>query len=384
MRQTHFFGIFAATLLVSACVAIPPPMPYNWWQAWTTLSTNFINEEGNASEVSSFGFHSVVNQNQEVLCRHGILELFPVVQNYSVTDVTNFTAGYRHHRYMNDNGTVTNCTSSKVAGKMQAGGAYYLAPRPDIFAQMTFLENTTANGQNCSLWMWQGFDDNGNRNLVQWFVSWEDDDTQILVNQTWYVDPKTKKTSSIIHTTAFNGYEEMNYWPIQCSEPNICGEEYCAANAGAGDGALQSAINWACGGYVDCTNISIGGPNYYPDTVLSHASWVFNQYFQANAGQGASACDFNGAGLLTICGTNCTTCNMTASANEQQAISAIGWICSKAHIDCSPILPGGSNFLPNTTQNHANWAYNVYYQAYKCVPGNDWCYFNNTAAIVNC
>jgi hypothetical protein len=348
------------------------------------MSTNFINEKGNASEVSSFGFHSVVSTDQQMLCRHGIIELFPTVQNFSVTDVTNFTAGWRHHRYMNDNGTVTNCTTEKVTGKIQPGGAYYLTPRPDVFAAMTFLENTTANGQNCSLWMWQGVDEMGNKAMAQWFVSYEDDIPQVFVNQTWFVDPKTGLQTSVIHTTAYNGYEAITYWPIQCAEPNTCGTEFCAANQNAPDASLQGAISWACGGWVDCTNISIGGPNYYPDTVLAHANWVFNQYFLSNAEQGANACYFNGNADLTICSTNCTTCNMTAKADEATVLAEIDFVCNKASIDCTPILPGGSNFLPNTTENHANWAFNFYYQAYKCIPFTNWCDFNGTASIVSC
>ena len=146
---------------------------------------------------------------------------------------------------------------------------------------------------------------------------------------------------------------------------------------------MLGALQWACAeGGIDCDNISYGGPDYYPNSLIAHASWAFNQYYQANLIDGAVSCEF---GLVAICNTNCTKCQATPNASDAALGAALTWVCGPQGIQtCEPIQPGGSNFLPNTTQAHASWAFNVYYQGYKCQP--DWpsCDFGGTAEVVTC
>lgn len=81
------------------------------------------------------------------------------------------------------------------------------------------------------------------------------------------------------------------------------GQLWCVAKNNAEDGALQSAIDWACsvdGGRADCAAIQQGGACYDPPDLQQHASYAFNDYFLRSGGAGSpAACDFSGAAALT-------------------------------------------------------------------------------------
>ncbi|GAB2219708.1 hypothetical protein Droror1_Dr00007345 [Drosera rotundifolia] len=72
---------------------------------------------------------------------------------------------------------------------------------------------------------------------------------------------------------------------------------WCIASSTASQLGLQSALDWACGqGNVDCTEIQPSQPCYQPDTLVSHASFAFNSYYQQN-GATDIACGFGGSGI---------------------------------------------------------------------------------------
>ncbi|KAL5986611.1 hypothetical protein ACLOJK_014944 [Asimina triloba] len=74
---------------------------------------------------------------------------------------------------------------------------------------------------------------------------------------------------------------------------------WCIASPTASELDLQSALDWACGsGNVDCSAIQPSQPCYQPDTLQSHASYAFNNYYQQN-GASDVACSFGGAGVKT-------------------------------------------------------------------------------------
>lgn len=78
---------------------------------------------------------------------------------------------------------------------------------------------------------------------------------------------------------------------------NSTGTSWCIASSNATEADLENALNWACGqGNVDCTAIQPSQPCYEPDTLVSHASYAFNGYYQQN-GATDVACSFGGAGV---------------------------------------------------------------------------------------
>lgn len=79
----------------------------------------------------------------------------------------------------------------------------------------------------------------------------------------------------------------------------IDGTTWCVALAGVSQADLQNALDWACGlGSADCKAIQKDGPCFEPDTLVSHASFAFNSYYQTN-GNSDIACNFGGTATLT-------------------------------------------------------------------------------------
>ena len=386
MKNTlHLSFFLSATLIVSIVLAKPPPLPFTFWGSWAVMTQNNIAVNGSTNEIWSVGQH--VSVGSDMRCRYGVQDLFPTVHEYTTVSVANYTGGEEYTRIERDDGTTTNCTIENINGTLPFGGAWYLAPRMDIFPKMVFSTYTLANGFNCSIWQFMGDNpDAPGMLLIQWYIRVEDNVPQVMLNQTFVKDPSSGNMTSVIFTTAFNGYDEITDWPQECTKPNLCGTDFCAANMYAGTAALESAIQWVCG-VENCDPIGQQGQYYLPNTDIAHGTWAFEQYYLNNMDQGASACDFGGAASFTTCPTGCSMCNVSSKATDAQLEAALSWVCGPQGIqDCSSIQPGGNNFLPNTTQAHCSWAFNVYYQGYKCVPGlrRNACNFNGSAVIVSC
>nr|CAB3451928.1 unnamed protein product [Digitaria exilis] len=80
----------------------------------------------------------------------------------------------------------------------------------------------------------------------------------------------------------------------------IDGVTWCVARPGVSQEDLQNALDWACGpGGADCSQLQPGGRCYQPNTLLSHASYAFNIFYQQN-GNSDIACNFGGAGALAL------------------------------------------------------------------------------------
>ncbi|XAR57717.1 Glucan endo-1,3-beta-D-glucosidase [Bertholletia excelsa] len=73
---------------------------------------------------------------------------------------------------------------------------------------------------------------------------------------------------------------------------------WCVAKPSVPADTLQEAIDYACGeGRADCEAIKPNGECFSPDTVLAHASYVFNSYWQRNKRNGGT-CSFGGTAML--------------------------------------------------------------------------------------
>lgn len=81
-------------------------------------------------------------------------------------------------------------------------------------------------------------------------------------------------------------------------EAGVVQELWCVAKPSVPVETLQDAMDYACGdGGADCTEIMPHGSCFYPDTVVAHASYAFNSYFQKSKRNGGT-CNFGGTAML--------------------------------------------------------------------------------------
>ncbi|XP_050388114.1 uncharacterized protein LOC126805061 [Argentina anserina] len=73
---------------------------------------------------------------------------------------------------------------------------------------------------------------------------------------------------------------------------------WCVAKPSVPAETLQEAVDYACGaGGADCQEIMPDGNCYYPESVVAHASYAFNSYWQKNKRNGGT-CSFGGTAML--------------------------------------------------------------------------------------
>ncbi|XP_024019190.1 pollen-specific leucine-rich repeat extensin-like protein 2 [Morus notabilis] len=72
---------------------------------------------------------------------------------------------------------------------------------------------------------------------------------------------------------------------------------WCVAKPTVPDSIMQEAVDYACATGADCKPIQPNGPCYQPNTLLAHASYAFNSYFQ-NKKRAGGTCDFAGTAML--------------------------------------------------------------------------------------
>ncbi|XP_021751412.1 glucan endo-1,3-beta-glucosidase 12-like [Chenopodium quinoa] len=90
--------------------------------------------------------------------------------------------------------------------------------------------------------------------------------------------------------------------PPQASAPTPAFEPreklWCVAKPSVPAETLQEAMDYACGeGGAECDEIQPNGNCYFPDSLVSHASYAFNSYWQKNKINGGT-CDFGGTAML--------------------------------------------------------------------------------------
>ncbi|KAL5193796.1 PLASMODESMATA CALLOSE-BINDING PROTEIN 3 [Glycine soja] len=72
---------------------------------------------------------------------------------------------------------------------------------------------------------------------------------------------------------------------------------WCVAKPTVPDPIIQEAMDYACGSGADCKSIQPNGMCFQPNTLLAHASYAFNSYWQ-NTKIGGGTCDFGGTAML--------------------------------------------------------------------------------------
>nr|CAD1834531.1 unnamed protein product [Ananas comosus var. bracteatus] len=72
---------------------------------------------------------------------------------------------------------------------------------------------------------------------------------------------------------------------------------WCVAKPTVPDPIIQEAMDYACGSGADCDVIQPNGSCYQPDTLIAHASFAFNSYWQRTKVAGGT-CDFGGTAIL--------------------------------------------------------------------------------------
>nr|ABR16205.1 unknown [Picea sitchensis] len=94
----------------------------------------------------------------------------------------------------------------------------------------------------------------------------------------------------------------QNNGPLPASPPSPVSPQWCVVSpvavAQVDETSLQAALDYACGAGADCSLIEPGEPCYLPNTLVSHASYAFNSYWQKTKAADAT-CDFHGAAVLT-------------------------------------------------------------------------------------
>ncbi|KAK8541680.1 hypothetical protein V6N12_014307 [Hibiscus sabdariffa] len=75
------------------------------------------------------------------------------------------------------------------------------------------------------------------------------------------------------------------------------GGVWCVAKPTVPDSIMQAAMDYACGSGADCKSIQPNQPCFQPNTLISHASYAFNSYWQNTKGHGGT-CDFGGTAML--------------------------------------------------------------------------------------
>ncbi|CAK7355064.1 unnamed protein product [Dovyalis caffra] len=127
--------------------------------------------------------------------------------------------------------------------------------------------------------------------------------------------PTQEKAESVIPVATLS--------PPEGNTTFLGGTTWCVALSGVSQIDLQNALDWACGlGMADCSPIQEGGACFDPDTLVSHASYAFNNYYQQN-GNSDIACNFGGTATVTRSDPSHGKCNYGAPGSVGSSAASL-------------------------------------------------------------
>jgi len=138
----------------------------------------------------------------------------------------------------------------------------------------------------------------------------------LLFNENQKPGPGTERHWGFVYPNGTTMYEidltgklqDSDYKPLPPPPPPYKGRLWCVVDANADVSALPSAINSACNqGDSTCVAIQPGEPCYHPNTVIDHASYAFNSYWQQFKNYYVG-CDFNKSATLVTKDPSSGTC----------------------------------------------------------------------------
>uniref|UniRef100_A0A162AJE2 glucan endo-1,3-beta-D-glucosidase n=2 Tax=Daucus carota subsp. sativus TaxID=79200 RepID=A0A162AJE2_DAUCS len=125
-----------------------------------------------------------------------------------------------------------------------------------------------------------------------------------------------------IYNLDFNGRAPVDV-TTETNATNSNGTWWCIASSEASETDLQNSLDWVCGsGNVDCSAVQPSQPCFEPDSLISHASYAFNTYYQQN-GATDIACGFGGSGVKTDTDPSYDKCLYTTARNNITTASNI-------------------------------------------------------------
>jgi len=107
-------------------------------------------------------------------------------------------------------------------------------------------------------------------------------------------------------------------------------------------------------------------------------TWAFDGFAGSIPPAAAAQC----SAAKIMCAEEKWVCNPKPNTDPAQLGAALTWVCDPAHLDCSPINPGGPHYIPNTLLDHCTWAFNAYYRLHRTTQGVSACDFGGIGNII--